>query len=76
MTNELTAVTEDVHALGCDDVDRTEGYENGASVVVALPEEHRREPRGECSGSFRECTATPATPTSCPTTSGRRSRDG
>jgi hypothetical protein len=44
MDDELAAILDDLHELGYDSVEPVEGWPDEASGVVALPEEHRREP--------------------------------
>jgi len=59
MTDELDAILADLHELGYDSIDRTEGYRE-ASGRVPVPEEYRREqptgwrrfvPRVVCGGA-------------------------
>mgnify|MGYP000409834977 FL=1 len=44
MDDELAAILDDLHELGYESVEPIEDFDGEASGVVALPEEHRRDP--------------------------------
>jgi hypothetical protein len=43
MSDDLDAILANLHELGYDSVERTDGWPDEASGVVTLPEEHRKE---------------------------------